>query len=166
MNLVFVLDQTLPVYNGPISTSMAQEVAFKFSGGTGLLWTIQPDLVNKFKLTTGIDVTWISCHREEEEVLLMNQYLPITATENFDNDLNNTVNHLLYTIKSYRKEITDPNSFYKIMGLQYNNEDINRDILQLDIDDYVQLEEGKSGVVKFIGKTSFANGEMVGLLSL
>ena len=49
------------------------------------------------------------------------------------------VDHLLHTLKSYRKPISDPKSFYKVMGLQYNNEDINNNLIQIGLEDYVEF---------------------------
>ena len=147
--MVFILDDSLPVYNGPISTSLDEEVATTFSQGTGLLWTIQPSYTNKFKFVIGIAVAWISCHKNEEEVLLMNQYLPIVNTINFDDDIENTVDHLLYSLKSYRREIRQTKAFYKIMGLQYSNRNINANIIQISVNDYVKLEDGRLGLVLY-----------------
>eukprot|EP01084_Bolivina_argentea_P123315 218535_1 len=105
LNKVFVLHSARPKYNGPLSTSLNEHVAHSFSGGTGMMWTIKPSYSNKFKLVTGIAVSWISQHKHEAEVLLINQYLPISATRNFEDDPKNNVDHLMYTIKSYQKQI-------------------------------------------------------------
>eukprot|EP01084_Bolivina_argentea_P241879 405915_1 len=83
LNMVFVLDNALPVYHGPLSTSLSRSVAHQFSKNMGLLWTIKPSYANKFKFIKGICVDWISQHKEESEVLLINQYLPIANTINF-----------------------------------------------------------------------------------
>eukprot|EP01084_Bolivina_argentea_P241880 405916_1 len=107
LNMVFVLDNALPVFHGPISTSLKKTVAHQFSKAMGLLWTIKPSYANKFKFVKGIRVDWISQHKEESEILLVNQYLPIVSTINFENDINNNVDHLLYSLRSYRKPITN-----------------------------------------------------------
>ena len=161
---MFVLDEALPVYHGPISTSLEQSVAHSFSNETGLLWTIKPSYANKFKFVTGIRVDWISQHKNEEEVLLMNQYLPITSTINFDNDINNNVDHLLYSLKAYKRAILNVFEFYNIMGLLYDQNDINKHLIQIGIEDYVKLMDGRRGIIKFIGKTKFVDGEVVGLV--
>eukprot|EP01084_Bolivina_argentea_P017313 32341_1 len=120
LNTVFVLDNALPAYNGPLSASLALTVAHSFSNATGLLWTIHPSYANKFKFVIGICVDWISQHKNEAEVLLINQYLPIAGTVNFDNNINNNVDHLLYSLKLYKKIINKPKIFYRIIGLQYD----------------------------------------------
>eukprot|EP01083_Nonionella_stella_P137028 417044_1 len=119
INQVFVLDDIRPKYNGPISTSLQKSVAHSFSGGIGLLLSIASSYANKFKFMTGIRVRWISHHKNEDEVLLMDQYLPISSTVHFDNDAKNNVDHLLFTIKSYKKEILDKDHFYVILGISF-----------------------------------------------
>merc|ERR1712228_69768 len=89
LNMKFVLDDTMPAYNGPISTSFSETTAFQFSKQIGSVWRIQPSLINKFKFITGICVDWISCHPEEDEMLLINQYIPIVRCTNFDNNIQN-----------------------------------------------------------------------------
>ena len=93
----------------------------------------------------------------------MNQYLPIVSTINFDNDINNNVDHLLYSLKSYKKVISSIGGFYNIMGLQYDIKDINNNLPQIGISDYVKLYDGTKGVVKAIGKIESRNGEMIRL---
>ena len=95
----------MPMYNGPISTTIEHRVAKQFSELNGLVWTIQPSYNNKFKLVLGISVEWISCFKDESEVLLMNQYLPIQSTHTFQNDTDNQIDFLLETIKSYKQKI-------------------------------------------------------------
>ena len=94
---MFTLDNALPIYHGAISTSVTEHVAQQFSQEKGLLWTIQPLYDNKFRMVVGIETHWISCHKNEDEVLLVNQYLPIVSTRNFDNDIESNVDHLLYS---------------------------------------------------------------------
>eukprot|EP01083_Nonionella_stella_P173387 597880_1 len=120
LNRVFVLDNVRPKYNGPTSTSLERSVAHSFSKGTGLLLNIQPSYANKFKFITGIGVDWISQHTNEAEVLLLNQYLPITTNVNFDADPKNNVDHLLYTIKSYKRDII-PARLYGMLGRSFTS---------------------------------------------
>eukprot|EP01084_Bolivina_argentea_P129486 228691_1 len=49
LNKVFILNDTRPAYNGPVSTSLQESVAHSFSNATGLIWTIFPSYNNKFK---------------------------------------------------------------------------------------------------------------------
>eukprot|EP01083_Nonionella_stella_P054922 144942_1 len=120
LSQVFVLHNARPKYNGPTSTSLQWSVAHSFSKGIGVLWNIAPSYVNNFTFVSGIDVSWISHHTHEEEVLLIDQYLPITSTNNFDTDSKNNVDHLLYTIKSYTKDIVNKNQFYAILGISFS----------------------------------------------
>eukprot|EP01084_Bolivina_argentea_P170333 295165_1 len=117
LNKVFVLDNARPKYNGPTSTSLEESVAHSFSKGTGLFWTIKSSYANQFKCITGIAVDWISQHKNEREVLLMDQYLPIVSATNFDDDPANNVDHLLYSIKSYKRTILNKRRFFNILGI-------------------------------------------------
>eukprot|EP01084_Bolivina_argentea_P279571 477968_1 len=120
LNRVFVLNDARPKYNGPTSTSLDISVAHSFSNGTGLLWTIKASYSNKFKFIKGITVGWISCHKHEREVLLMDQYLPITSATNFEDDPKNNVDHLLYTIQTYKRDILSAKRFYNLLGIMFN----------------------------------------------
>eukprot|EP01084_Bolivina_argentea_P130512 230382_1 len=71
---------------------------------------------------TGIPVSHISQYKNEEEILLMNQYLPIDNVTNFDNDMNSNVDHLMHTLKTYKKLIVSKNNFYKLIGMPFKNE--------------------------------------------
>eukprot|EP01083_Nonionella_stella_P221520 791352_1 len=121
LNRVFVLDKYRPKYNGPTSTSLERSVAHSFSKGTGLLLDIKPSYANKFKFITGMSVAWISQHTNEAEVLLVNQYLPITASVNFDADPKNNVDHLLYTIKSYKTDIVNARRLCRMLGIAFTS---------------------------------------------
>eukprot|EP01083_Nonionella_stella_P313023 1121750_1 len=105
INRVFVIEDGFPKYNGPTSTTLAQSVGHSFSDGVGLLWTISPSYRNPWKRVLGIDVKRITHHENEEEVLLVDQYLPITSTQKFVDDVKDNVDHLMYTLKEYRKFI-------------------------------------------------------------
>eukprot|EP01084_Bolivina_argentea_P023676 44210_1 len=120
LNKVFVLADARPKYNGLTSTSLQESVAHSFSEGIGLLMIIKSSYANKFKFITGIAVDWISQHKNEAEVLLVDQYLPIASTYNFDNEPKNNVDHLMYTIKSYQKDILYAQQFYEILGKAFN----------------------------------------------
>eukprot|EP01083_Nonionella_stella_P083997 232354_1 len=66
--------------------------------------------------------SWISHHKNEAEFLLVNQYLPIVSTRNFDNDLKHNVDHFLFSLKSFQKPIRNVADFYNVMGLRYDPE--------------------------------------------
>ena len=120
MNSVFVVEDGLPCYHGPISTSLEQRVAHQFSDGNGLIWTVQPSYTNKFRFITGIAMNFISQYKNEEEVLLYNQYLPITKTHNFENNIDANIDHLLWSLRLYQKPILNAGTFCSIIGLKYN----------------------------------------------
>ena len=94
VNKVLVLDNTRPKYNGPTSTSLEKEVAHSFSEERGLVWTIKSSYSNKFRFMIGISVDWISHHKHEREILLMNQYLPIASSRKFDHDPESNVDQV------------------------------------------------------------------------
>eukprot|EP01084_Bolivina_argentea_P200141 342288_1 len=122
LNLVLILDNACPVYCGPVSTTLEQSVAHSFSKAKGLIWTIKPSYNNKFKFVAGICVDWISQHKHESEILLINQHIPIASTIRFSNEINDNVDHLLYSLKSYTKTITNKNQFYRILGMAWDEE--------------------------------------------
>ena len=64
---------------------------------------------------------WISQFKHEAEFLLINQYLPIDKTKNFQSDDRNNVDHLLYTLKATNNKITNPKSFYAQIGFGYKD---------------------------------------------
>eukprot|EP01084_Bolivina_argentea_P194732 334175_1 len=119
LNRVLVSKNHRPKYHGPFSCSYDQSVAFSFANGTGLLWHIKSSYCNKFKFLTGISVDWISQHKNEMEILLMDQYLPISATTNFSDDIPNNVDHFLHSVKAYQKPILDSRKFYNILGITF-----------------------------------------------
>eukprot|EP01084_Bolivina_argentea_P237826 399589_1 len=71
INTILAVSEILPKYNGPVSTTLIDSVAHQFSNGAGLLWSIKTNYYNPFKLVIGIDVSWISCHKDESEMLLV-----------------------------------------------------------------------------------------------
>eukprot|EP01084_Bolivina_argentea_P284168 486917_1 len=121
LDRVFVLNNARPKYAGPVSMSLEISVAHSFSKAAGLLLNIKSSYSNKFKFLTGITVYSISQHKNEREVLLMDQYMPIALATKFDEDPNNNVDHLMYTIKSYKKKILNASQFYKLLGVTFND---------------------------------------------
>ena len=53
---------------------------------------------------------------------MFNQYLPIQSTRNFENDLYNQVDQLMYTLLNYKQIINDNKKFYNNIGLQFSKE--------------------------------------------
>ena len=76
LNNVFVVNSSIPKYNGPISTTLEVNIAENFCKEQGLIFYIESSYSNKFKFISGICVDWMSSYKNESEVLLMDQYLP------------------------------------------------------------------------------------------
>ena len=49
--------------------------------------------------------------------------------------------------------MTNQQTFYNIIELQHEKKCINRNIMQIGKSDYVKLQDGKKGIIKFFGKT-------------
>ena len=120
LSQLFTVNSDLPVYYGPISTTVAVNVATKFSGEQGLMWLIQPSYANPLKIVVGINVDWVSVFKHEREVLLYNQCLPIQETESFDDDPNTLMNHFIHSLISRESPILKKDTFYKQLGVSMN----------------------------------------------
>eukprot|EP01084_Bolivina_argentea_P146667 256739_1 len=118
LNKVFILNNSIPKYNGPTSTTTVESVAQQFSNGVGVIWTIKPSFNNKYKCCLGIAVGWISQHPNEAEILLIDQYLPIRSARKFNTDDDNNTDHLLFTLKEYKKRILNRGLFENILGFK------------------------------------------------
>eukprot|EP01084_Bolivina_argentea_P231711 390674_1 len=122
INTILAVDAQVPKYHGPVSTSLVDTVGHQFSNSSGLLWTIETTYYNPFTFVTAIDVSWISCHKNEAEMLLIDQYLHRSATKNYVNDNEMKVDYLLYTLKIYTNKITDTNMFWIQIGFVVSDE--------------------------------------------
>eukprot|EP01083_Nonionella_stella_P028235 77753_1 len=120
---IFANTVRAPKYNGPVSTTTTQSVAHQFSEGRGLLWSINTSYYNPFYRVTGIDVSHIARFKNEDEVLLNDQYIHITDTTHFANALEIKIDHLLSQLKVYGEEIIDCDLFWKQIGFEIDNED-------------------------------------------
>merc|ERR1712129_259046 len=81
--------------------------------------------MNLWKLVVGIDVQGISQYNNESEMLLVDQYIPIAQTDNFESDLANNVDHLMYSLKEYAQRIDKASLFYRILGFAYDEKMID-----------------------------------------
>eukprot|EP01083_Nonionella_stella_P069127 184115_1 len=121
------LDDTRPKYNGPTSVSLEKCVPHSFAKAQGLFVSIKPSYANKFNFVTGICMEWISHHKNEREVMLIDQYVAIAATRHINTVTHQCqschskahVDHLLHTIKSYQKAISNKDAFYKLLGAAF-----------------------------------------------
>eukprot|EP01083_Nonionella_stella_P149751 476036_1 len=122
INKVFASTQRAPRYNGPLSTTTTHSVAHKFSDGRGLLWCINTNYYNPFLRVIGIDLSMISRYKNEDEVLLNDQYIQISETRHFAaSDMDIQIDHLLYQLKVYSEKITDCGLFWKQIGFKIDN---------------------------------------------
>eukprot|EP01084_Bolivina_argentea_P299238 515779_1 len=125
LNDIFVVDERSPMYHGPLSTTLAMSVANSFAQNKGLLWTLKCSYIDSYKMVIGIGVDWISQFKAESEILLINQYLPIKTTHNFEENLHNQVDHLLLQLHRYKHTIVHVKLFYQQMGLSFNSQWLN-----------------------------------------
>ena len=110
------------MYNGPFSTTIAQSIAKKFCNDQGLIFTIQPSYDNPLRFCIGINMTAISAFKNEQEVLLYNEYLPIQKAQTFDNDPIILMDHLLFSLLSRKSPINKINAFYNQLGVTFDDE--------------------------------------------
>eukprot|EP01084_Bolivina_argentea_P282858 484302_1 len=71
-------------FHGALSTTLAESVATTFAGDAGMILTIDKRINNQN--VNAIRVNWISCHVDEEEVLLMNPTVIIQKSHVFLDD--------------------------------------------------------------------------------
>ena len=120
LSRLFTITREMPIYFGPFSTTIAKEVATNFSKNQGLIWMIQSTYANPLRFCIGISMDWISGFKNEREVLLCNQFLPIQKTDTFDDDTGALVNHLVYSLKDRAVPITEPAAFWHQLGTQFD----------------------------------------------
>eukprot|EP01084_Bolivina_argentea_P135377 238563_1 len=83
LNAVFVVESSLPQYNGIFSTTTQINVANSFSQNIGVLWEILASYSNPFKLVLGIPTDWFSNFKNESEIIIFNSVIPINKVTNF-----------------------------------------------------------------------------------
>jgi len=147
LNQIFAIENESPLYNGPISTTAERSVAHKFSNGQGLLWYINHNYYNPYRIITGLDVTKISQYKGESEILLNNQHITISNTINFSRQYQEMVDQLLYQLQIYQnkiKDMRDINNFWNSIGLEKDEIMENQDI-QLIISNHPLLLKAVDG---------------------
>eukprot|EP01084_Bolivina_argentea_P188898 325030_1 len=117
LNSVFVIDSSVPQYNGILSATTNINVANSFSENTGVLWEIQASYTNPFKSVVGIPSNWFSSFKNESEIIVFNSAIPISCVTNFTNSDQEKIDILLKQLQIYKKQIVHKKSFYKNIGL-------------------------------------------------
>ena len=120
VNQMFTVDTEAPKYHGPFSSTTVRSVAHGFTNEEGLFFKMQPSYANKLRQCIGVKVESISCHKHEREILLVDQFLPITNTKTFRNSDNALVNYLIFSVKRWSLKITDKDRFFKQLGIQFD----------------------------------------------
>ena len=119
VNKMFTVDADIPKYNGPFSSTTARSVAHHFTNEQGLFFKMQPSYANKLKRCIGIKVESISCHKHEREILLVDQFLPITTAKTFKNSDSALVDYLIFSLKGWNSEIRNRDQFYRQIGIRF-----------------------------------------------
>eukprot|EP01084_Bolivina_argentea_P220583 373814_1 len=107
LNRLFDTKGLVRQFYGCLSTTLEETVAQNFAGGGGMILTIDKK-INNNNLGT-LDVDWISCHDNEEEVLLMNPIVLIQRCTVFAQDVELQSSFLKSTIASTIDK--EPNAF-------------------------------------------------------
>ena len=119
---MFTMNHELPRYLGPFSVSTSKMVAKQFSNEQGLLFSIASSYLNPFKFCVGIDMVTFTSFKNEAEILLNNQPIPIKKTETFGDAMERLVNHLLWSLKNRKTRILDKDAFFNKIGIEWNVE--------------------------------------------
>ena len=120
VNKMFTVDGEIPKYHGPFSSTTARSVAHHFTNEQGLFFKMLPSYTNKLKCCVGVNVEAISCHKHEREILLVDQFLPISTTKTFKNSDDALVNYLMSNIRRWSSEVTDRDRFLHQLGIRFD----------------------------------------------
>jgi len=116
------MDVESPTYFGPFSTTVSQHASDVFSQKRGLRIDIQSLYEDTMKRCLGINMQFISSFKHEQEVLLVDQPIPIGGTTLWESKDDILINLLLYSLKTRHDPIRDRNLFYKKLGIKYKKE--------------------------------------------
>ena len=115
LNQTFVVDEFVPIYFGPFSTSKQINVAKLFSEMKGQVWLIQStNGKRKSRFVLAIAVSWLSKYKNEDEWLLLNTPLPISHTKTFmdeDKDLEKRIDLFLSQLRNVKHKINKRQQF-------------------------------------------------------
>ena len=120
LNRMFTVRVELPKYHGPFSSTMERTVAQHFTNDQGLYFQIQPSFSNKLKCCLGINMETISCFKNEREILLVDQFIPIQRTETMQDGAGVLVDHFMFSLKGRSTEIRDRGRFLKQLGIRFD----------------------------------------------
>ena len=116
---LFRMDNESPTYWGPFSTTLTRHVADSFSKQQGLRLQIRSQYQDSMRRCLGIDMRSISGHPNEQEILLVDQPIPIQSATTWESKDDVQINHFLYSLKTRSTEIRDRKEFYKKLGVKY-----------------------------------------------
>ena len=122
LTVLFRMDQESPLYFGPFSTTLSKSVANEFTKEQGLRLHIKSEYSDVMKRCFGIDMRSISVFKREQEILLVDQVIPIQSTKSFKTGDEASINHLLFSLKTRSSQIRGPAVFYRRLGIKFKNE--------------------------------------------
>ena len=117
LNQVFVIESSLPQYNGIFSTSSDENVANKFSENQGIRWQIVPSHSNPFKIVVGISSHWFTSFKNEKEFIIFNSFIPIHSVTNFATTKQEKIDILVKQSTTYNQQIIDKKAFFRNIGI-------------------------------------------------
>eukprot|EP01084_Bolivina_argentea_P298572 514557_1 len=98
-------------FYGVLSTTWEKSIAGQFAGGRGMILQIHKEI--NVQNTNAISVHWISCH-PEQEILLMNPQVIIQQSFVFSNDISMKSSYLKRTLSSVSSNVEDTMIFEKL----------------------------------------------------
>ena len=120
LNRMLTVSDEQPKYHGPFSVSTLRTVAHRFSKETGMYFRIMPSYSDALQCCTGINMDTISSFKEEREILLVDQYIPIRSTKTFQSKQSVLVDLLMFTVKGRSSEIRDRGLFFRKLGIHFD----------------------------------------------
>ena len=121
LNQNFLLDEFVPIYFGPFSTSAQINVAKSFSEMKGQIWFIKSaNGKRRARFVLAIAVSWLSKYVNEDEWLLFNTPLPISDTKTFmdkEQDLEKRIDWFLSQLRNAKHKISERHAFLRRTGV-------------------------------------------------
>ena len=117
---LFTMNHEEGPYCGPQSTTMSRDVASSFTAGKGSISTFQSSYTNPFQFCVGVSVSSISAFRHEKEVVLYDQFLPLTSSKVLEDDPRVLVDYLLFTLLRKPYPIVLSRAFFEQIGIKWS----------------------------------------------